>query len=79
MPNSIIEHDQNYNVRYPAFMVKPEDTYGSNDMIGITNKTSHNNKSLPTSGLTTSERDVIAVIIKLAKYADKIFTFPASD
>ena len=60
-------------------MAKPVDTNGSSEMIGVINKTSQNNKSLLTNILTASERYVIAVIINLAKYADKIFTFPASD
>lgn len=66
-------------MRYPIFTPTPVDTNGSNDIAGVTNKTSQNNKSLPTTSLTASERYVIAVIVNLAKYADKIVTFPASD
>lgn len=47
-------------------------------MIGTINKTGKNNKSLQTTRLITSERDVIIIIINLAKYPDTMFIhFPS--
>lgn len=46
-------------------------------MIGIINKTSKDDKSLQTTKLIASERDVIIIIINLGKYPDMFIHFPS--